>query len=99
MIMKLIKNIAVILCVMVLAGCSSSNSGPSGMHKVAWYEKHNMARTKEIKWCNNNTPRQTLAACLNAYQAEKTLTTKKFFAQPKTPYTGGGMVVSPNTIP
>lgn len=97
--MNRIKTILVILCVMAMAGCSSSNNGPSGMHKVDWYEKHNTARTKEIKWCNNNTPRETLAACLNAGQAENALATKKFFAQPTTPFTGGGMTVSPNDIP
>lgn len=97
--MEKLKQIAVILFVLGLAGCSSSDNGPGGMHKVAWYEKHNGARTEEIKWCNNNSPRQTLAACLNAYQAQKTIATKKFFAQPKTPFTGGGMAVSPNSIP
>ena len=64
----------------LLAGCSSSNSGPSGMHKVNWYEKHNTARTKEIKWCNNNTPRQTLAACQNAIQAENLQANKNALA-------------------
>ncbi|MBU2834822.1 EexN family lipoprotein [Acidithiobacillus thiooxidans] len=94
-----IKHGILILCIFGLAGCTSSHSGPGGMHKVAWYEKHKIARIKEINWCNNNTPRQTLSACLNAYQAEKRLTAKKFFSQPKTPYTGGGMTVSPNSIP
>ena len=96
--MNIIKTIAAILCVMALAGCSSANNGPSGMHKVSWYEKHTPARTKEIKWCNNNTPRQTLAACLNAYQAEHTLAAKKFFKTQH--FTGGGTPLnSPNWTP
>lgn len=98
--MHIISKVVVVFCVVGLAGCSSNNNGPSGMHKVAWYEKHSTARTKEIKWCNNNTPRQSLAACLNAYQAENTQATKKFFSQPSTPFTGGGTVTnSPNNIP
>ena len=95
--MNRIKTIAVILCVMGLAGCSSSNSGPSGMHKVDWYEKHNTARAKEIKWCSNDTPRQSLAACLNAYQAENTLATKAFF-KPQHIIVHS-TTVSPNSIP
>ncbi|MBU2765602.1 EexN family lipoprotein [Acidithiobacillus ferrivorans] len=97
--MNMIKTIAVILCVMSFSGCSSSNSGPSGMHKVDWYKKHHTARTKEIKWCNNNTPRQTLAACLNAYQAENALATKKFFKPQHFTGGGGTSLTNPNNIP
>jgi hypothetical protein len=65
------------------------------MHKVDWYEKHNTARTKEIKWCKNNTPRQTLAACLNAYQAERTVAAKNFFKTPAGGFVGGGSAAAP----
>ena len=85
--------IVVITALLALAGCSASNDGPAGMHKVAWYKAHPKATAKEVKWCSNNVPRQKLAACLNAYAASSQQATKQFFAQPSTPFTGGGTTV------
>jgi hypothetical protein len=61
--------LVMMLLAMLMSGCAAKNNGPSGMHKVDWYRQHPAARHKELKWCNNDTPRQKLAACLNAYQA------------------------------
>jgi hypothetical protein len=62
--------IAALSLSMMLAGCSSSNNGPGGMHKVDWYKAHHATMKKEETWCNNDVPRQKLAACLNAYEAD-----------------------------
>lgn len=82
-----------LIVVIGLAGCTSTNNGPSGLHKVAWYASHPAALKKEVSWCNNDVPRQKLAACLNAYEADSNAATKAFFASPPGGFTGGGATV------
>ncbi|MBU2721070.1 EexN family lipoprotein [Acidithiobacillus ferridurans] len=81
--MQKTKGIIAMICIVGLAGCSSSHSGPGGMHKVDWYTAHPKVAAQEVKWCNNNAPRKVLAACQNAYQAQSDIATKQFFGVPK----------------
>ena len=90
-----IKHSILILCILGLAGCASSHSGPGGLHKVDWYKAHPKVAAKEVKWCNNNAPRKTLAACQNAFSAMSALETNSFFKVPK----GGIKVVGTAAAP